>query len=366
MRNLLLSIIVAVCTLSACTGPGYTIKGEASGREGNVILLTINGRNIDTLSTAKLKDGKFTVKGSVADTSLPELVYLTLEGGMNNMLVFFLENANYTAVFNSEDPSLSTIEGTQSQTILNEFRKMSKSLNKEGGRLQEEYKNAKEEGNQVKADSIEDVYDALADKNAEQEKELLRANNDNFVASFIVSQKMQRADLEEIKELYEILSENARINRFGKEVADKIAKLEVVSIGQVAPDFTLNTDKDELFSLSQLKGKAKVIDFWASWCGPCRNANPEMVKLYNKYHKKGLEVLGVSVDKNKEAWLKAIADDKLPWKQVIDDKSSDNSPSRVYNVAFIPHVVLLDANNVIIAKNLHGEELENKIKELLK
>ncbi len=118
--------------------------------------------------------------------------------------------------------------------------------------------------------------------------------------------------------------------------------------------------------MHSIKAKVKVIDFWASWCGPCRGENPNVVAMYKKYHPKGLEILSVSLDNNKEAWLQAIKDDKLTWNHVSDLKGWDCEAAKLYAVNGIPHLVVLDANNVIVAKDLRGDALKAKVAELLK
>ena len=133
-------------------------------------------------------------------------------------------------------------------------------------------------------------------------------------------------------------------------------------------DIELITPEGERKWLSEYVGHSKFlfIDFWASWCGPCRGENPHVVEIYKEYHPKGLEIFGVSLDNNKEAWVKAIADDGLVWKHGSDLKGWQSAPAQLYSVTGIPHTVLLDENNKIIAKNLRGDELKQKIAELLK
>ena len=134
--------------------------------------------------------------------------------------------------------------------------------------------------------------------------------------------------------------------------------------GQMAPEISLSNAKDSIVTLSSFKGKVVLIDFWASWCGPCRKSNPGVVRLYNKYHPKGFEVLGVSVDTKKDAWLKAIRQDKINYTQVINN-SSENSPATIYGIRYIPSTFLLNKKGEIVAIDLEGDDLEKQITALL-
>jgi peroxiredoxin len=136
--------------------------------------------------------------------------------------------------------------------------------------------------------------------------------------------------------------------------------------GQAAADLTLPGLNGQPVSLSSMKGKIILIDFWASWCGPCRHNNPRLVKLYNKYHDKGLEIYGVSLDEDAEDWTKAVKQDKLTWVQVIDDKGWAAPSASTYGVDMIPSSFLIDRQGVIRAVNLEGTDLEKTVKDLLK
>jgi peroxiredoxin len=139
-----------------------------------------------------------------------------------------------------------------------------------------------------------------------------------------------------------------------------------VQVGQMAPDISLPDTKDSTINLSSLRGKVVLVDFWASWCGPCRASNPHIVKLYNKYRSKGLEVFGVSIDSEKQLWLKAIKRDKINYTQVLDNSVGPYSAIAVkYGVEFIPATFLLNKDGTIAAMGLEGKELEEKINELL-
>jgi peroxiredoxin len=139
-----------------------------------------------------------------------------------------------------------------------------------------------------------------------------------------------------------------------------------VAVGDIAPEFSLRNVKDSLLSLSSLHGKVVLLDFWASWCAPCRAANPGLVKLYNKYRPKGFDVLGVSIDSKKEAWLKAVAQDHIQYQQVNDTAGWNSPVAEQYGINQIPTSFLLDKEGKIIAIDLAGVQLEIAIQQLLK
>ncbi len=149
-------------------------------------------------------------------------------------------------------------------------------------------------------------------------------------------------------------------------LAAQVKAAKGFATGAVAPDFTSKTPKGETMSLSELRGKVVLIDFWASWCGPCRRENPHLVKLYKKYKDQGFDVMGVSLDRKKDAWLKAIKKDGLNWHHVSDLKGWSNAVAREYSVRSIPHTVLLDREGRIIARNLRGAALEQQLDQLMK
>lgn len=166
---------------------------------------------------------------------------------------------------------------------------------------------------------------------------------------------------------HEKLSKGIKKYDNSKIVKDFIAKTENVknlAIGGLAPEINLKNPEGEYVKLSSLRGNYVLIDFWAAWCGPCRRENPNVVKLYEKYNSKGFEIYGVSLDRDRTSWLKAIEKDKLTWTQVSDLKFWQSEGARAYNVSAIPHTVLLDKEGKIIATNLRGSSLEKKLEEL--
>lgn len=166
-------------------------------------------------------------------------------------------------------------------------------------------------------------------------------------------------------EKYLKLYRNEELPAMNNMLENKIKSMRGLEIGGEAPDITLNTPDGVPLSLSSYRGKVVLIDFWASWCGPCRRENPHVVELYNKYKNKGFDVLGVSLDSNKEAWQAAIEKDGLAWKHISDLAGWSSSAAKLYGVTSIPRTFLLDKNGKIIAKNLRGQQLTDKLKEIL-
>lgn len=163
------------------------------------------------------------------------------------------------------------------------------------------------------------------------------------------------------QELYQ--GENLSLDKF---IAGKIVEIRgVAPVGELAPDFTAQTPEGKDMSLKDLRGKVVLVDFWASWCGPCRRENPNVVRVYNQYKDKGFDILGVSLDTKKDRWLGAIAKDGLTWNHVSDLKGWSSAPAKMYGVRGIPFTILLDKDGKVIAKNLRGPALEAKLKEVL-
>ena len=359
MRKLVLSIVAASMTLAACNAQsGYKVTGTVEGMpDGKAIIATVNGSTLDTLAKADVKNGSFEFTGNVSE---PTGAYIMVIG-QRGAIPFMLENANITI---SAGQAGLTVTGSEGQKIYDQFMAINATAQQEAMKLQQEFQAAN--GDQAKIQAIQEAYAKLMTDVQAKETELIKANPDSYVSAFVIASGMGQMEYEQLKERYNLLGEKAKAGAQGKAIAAQIAKLESTAIGQIAPNFTITTPEGESISLYDIKGKVKLIDFWASWCGPCRGENPHVVEIYKEYHPKGLEIFGVSLDNNKEAWVKAIADDGLVWKHGSDLKGWQSAPAQLYSVTGIPHTVLLDENNKIIAKNLRGDELKQKIAELLK
>ncbi|HLS95685.1 peroxiredoxin [Sphingobacterium allocomposti] len=172
-------------------------------------------------------------------------------------------------------------------------------------------------------------------------------------------------DYNELNGLFKGLDKSVRKSKEGKAFAYYLKRLEESSVGKKAPAITQLTPEGEPFSLSDLRGKYVLIDFWASWCPDCRRENPNLVKTYAQFKDKNFEILGVSFDRKMEDWVRAIETDKLTWKHISDLQAWQNAAGTLYGVRSIPQNILVDPNGIIIARNLHGEALDAKLREVL-
>ncbi|MBL4594458.1 MAG: AhpC/TSA family protein [Flavobacteriales bacterium] len=194
---------------------------------------------------------------------------------------------------------------------------------------------------------------------------LINDNPSSLVSLAAVQQLDPKVSADLYKKVDEALSKTMASNPWFTDFHKKVESMVNLFIGDPAPDFTLNDTKGNPLSLSSLKGKVILIDFWASWCRPCRAENPNVVKAYDKYHSKGFDILSVSLDKDKNKWVAAIKQDNLKWPNHVSDLQAwGSSVVPLYGIGGIPFTLLIDKDGIILGKNLRGEELEKKLAEV--
>ena len=206
---------------------------------------------------------------------------------------------------------------------------------------------------QIQAEAIN-----LMDSQFAYSKEFAK-RNDLLGTAIILSQDSPELTLEDYQEVLNNVSPQYHACPDYIKLQEKISQLARTSIGETFKDFTQSTPEGESMSILSIEGSYVLIDFWASWCRPCRDANPELVKSYNTYHDKGFNIVGISLDQNVDDWKRAIAEDKLVWPQLIDRQNQMNEVAAYYVIEYIPQNILIDDNGIIVGKNLRPEELDN-------
>jgi len=356
-------ILLIGSILASCTGPKdqFKITGTINGIDTGMIYLQKKDQdqwvNVDS---ARLDKGKFVFTGKI---DVPEMWHLTL--GNQLLVTVFVENAPIEVRIFPDSLEKSTVTGSATHDIYRKYLAMNDSLNMKMDDVYKQWKNAKEAGDTTgmkRFDSISGTLDAAMKK---QLLDFVRANNKTVVAPFLIMSNSWQFELPELEDVVKVFDTSLNRSMYVQMLQKRVDILRSVSVGQIAPDFEMNDTTGRPVKLSSLKGKILLVDFWASWCGPCRAENPNVVKAYQAYNKKGFDVLGCSFDKNREKWIKAIKDDKLTWTHVSDLKYWANAAGRLYGVNSIPANVLLDKDQKIIARNLRGDDLMNKLAEIL-
>jgi peroxiredoxin len=364
MRRLLYVIALVLFAFSCTTEPQYTITGTLEGdAEGKVLLEKREAGKWVVKDSTDLLEGSFTFTGMV---EFPEMFYLSVEG-KRGKLGFFLENSDISVTGYADTLYNSDVTGSLTQDEYTAYQEDLNEISKDMRPIYEKLRTAKEEGDEETAKELEAAMDEIYEKVKEFQFAFVKENTSSFVAPTVLRSLVYYVEGDELEMYLDGFDESLSVVPIIAELREKAEILKTVAIGQTAPDFTLNDTEGNPVALSSHFGKFLLIDFWASWCGPCRQENPNVVAVWKDYNEKGFDVFGVSLDRpdGKEDWLQAIEDDELTWTHVSDLKFRDCEPAKLYAVSAIPTNFLLDKEGKIIGKNLRGEDLRTKISELL-
>lgn len=362
MKKLAYLLAVGSMAFTACNNtPGYQIKGIVSGMEdGSVIYLQApQGRELINLDSAVIKNGTFTFTGR-QDTAVVR--YLTTIPGQP-MLDFFLENGNIQINLDEEKAI-----GTPSNDIYQvEFKDYFSKVNEELNDMYEPVRTDSTLTDEQRAAIMKEIEekDAAA---TEQMYQLVAGNLNNPVGLYLLPNCINNFEFEQQVALVDQIPETYRNDEKIERIINHIETVKKTAVGQKFIDFAMNTPEGKEVKLSDFisKNKYTLIDFWASWCGPCKREMPNVVAAYDAYHKKGFGIVGVSLDRNADDWKEAIKTWGMKWPQMSDLKYWDCEGSKLYGVNAIPATVLVDQEGTIIARNLRGEAIAEKLSELLK
>ncbi len=341
----------------------FTITGESQGAyEGPVYLQLYSDNGYETIDSSLVQEGKYSFTGTL---ETPQRYYLRFQD-KEKLVAFFLDASEVQVYSHIDSLDDAVITGSASQDQYLAFEKELAGFDDIRTPLMKAYQAANEAGDKPQVEAIVAKFDSIREVETAFIKDYIHTNNESVVAAYLAYRHLSfDSDTEALGSLIDDLSADLDATPYVKSLKERLATLERVAIGQPATDFSLEDPDGNAIALSSLKGKYVLIDFWASWCGPCRRENPNVVALYNELHEKGFEILGVSFDSKHDKWVEAIADDNLTWPHVSDLKGWQSAAGKLYGVRSIPHTILLDPEGIIIAKDLRGDELRNKLEEVL-
>jgi len=354
----------------------YTIKGTAAGFEdGTKIFLEDLGPNNKKIAidTAVVKEESFSFTNKQDAGSGLQVITTP---GINSQFLIVKDDSPLTVTLFKDSLSSSLVSGSEENELFNAYRNTSRQVNTKKSQLRVALRQAQAETDGIMAEQYLDKIKQMDADFIADRKDILTQHSDKMVAIAALSDLINAKVItgEETGTYFEGLSENVQKSPIGISIEKYVAQQKaqrmaskLASVGNKAPEFSAATPDGKELALSETLGEYTIIDFWASWCKPCRMENPNVVRVYNKYHKKGLNIISVSLDRpgQKDRWTRAIEKDNMDWFHVSNLSFWQDPIPRSYGVRSIPSTFLLDKNGVIIAKNLRGRALEAKMNELL-
>ena len=366
----LLSLLVIVSIISCNTdNSNYKLEGSALGfADGSQIFVyTLSSNNqskiIDTLTITKEA-----FLGLYPKNEHLSINYLQVENVKGNIL-FFPENSDLKVTMYKDSLQSSFVTGSQQNDSYKLFNKKIKHFGKQKSEIIEAYKLARKEQDDMLASELKKQNAAIGETEKNYKIQFASENPNSLFAVLLLTEMVSRKDISvaEASTIANKLSPKVAATTSATSLKSMISNMRKADVGSEAPNFSAPTPDGKMLSLNEVLGKYTIIDFWASWCKPCRRENPNVVKVYNQYHEKGLNIISVSLDKagQESRWLKAIKDDDMNWHHVSNLKGWNDPIAKTYSVRSIPATFLLDEKGRIIAKNLRGNALDVKIASLL-
>ena len=362
MKKSIYFLIALALGMTACNNKtdGFKVNVSLANSNDKTVYLQKYVDNAPVIIDSAVITDETAVLSAPKDN--PQILYSLKVKGMRGSMPFFADNKDVAFVGDMNNLQAVEIMASETQAELDAYNKQLEGFENQIRDLYAVMQQAFEDNDSIMMDSLNKVGTALMEQQDSFRDDYIKAHPDSFVTHYILDGVKQDYPIDQLKEMVAAFTTESI---YKADLNDYIAKQERLEVGQPFIDFTLQTNKGTELVLSELipQNKLTLVDFWASWCGPCRHENPVVKAAYEQYHELGFDVVGVSVDQDEAKWLEAVEEDQLPWTQVRD---RENKASEAYMIYYIPSNFLFDQNGTMVAKGLRGEELAAKLTELLK
>ena len=362
-------MLVAFCSsmLSGCTTnvKEYVIKGSVAWGNPDVYLTVINENGkLDTIQHVVPVNGKFEMKGNLSE---PKISFLVVKDGKGR-IPLLLQDTILRVDIKAND--LSNVRnfvarGSALQDRKSLLDQKEIEIYQDLDSVLARYYRAESEHNIMEKMHEMAALQVMSELYDQEENRFIQENRDNILGLSLVFYRYQHLNYEQLKPKFDMLSETMKKTPEGLLIAARYDKLGEVKVGATAHDFKIRTMQGDTLRLYGTRGSVKILDFWASWCGPCRKENPHLVEIYKKYKDKNLLMIGISMDTNEKAWKEAVEADGLEWIQACDFNGSSGPVAKDYRISGIPHIFVLDGNNKIIGEGLRGKEVDELLAKYL-